>query len=214
MRKWRQYREIEQGEYFVIFGDCAQGGNDNNAMQFMSYTKLDIPLVYHSSGVAATMTTETLPTIEKLYDITGVTPMLALERNNGGASEMERFKVMNRAGKFLIYTMHVEGFTEDKEGTKLGWDTTSTSRPYMLGDLSNAIATQSLTIYDKPTIAEMRQFIINKNGKPEAAKGANDDLVMSAAGAWQLYQRTKVPVKQTSFRAYHNKMVERGDIDW
>ena len=59
----------------------------------------------------------------------------------------------------------------------------------MVGDLKSAIDTESLRIYDKQTIDELSTFIVNKRtGKPEAAPNTHDDMVMSLAIAWQLYQ--------------------------
>jgi hypothetical protein len=33
---FRLYRNPEPGEFFVVFGDCAQGGADKNFVQFLA----------------------------------------------------------------------------------------------------------------------------------------------------------------------------------
>ena len=193
MNKWRQYRQIERGEFFLIGGDCSQGGKDFNACQFMSKTKLDIPLVYHSRGVAAQMTREIFPIIEKIFDITEIKPMVALETANGGASEMDTLNVLNRLSKYSLFKMPSIGKTESPESKILGYVTSGGTRPILVGDGKNSIDGKIVRIYDKPTIKEMYAFIINKQGKPEAEIGANDDLVMSFNIVWQLYQICKTP---------------------
>ena len=58
----------------------------------------------------------------------------------------------------------------------------------MLQDLKEAIDGQLLKLYDKATVNELFTFIISKTGKPQAEQNTHDDLVMSLAIAWQLYQ--------------------------
>lgn len=188
---FRQYRQIEPGEFFVIFADTSYGAGDYCAVQFLSKTKLDVPLVYHSKTIATNMTNEIFPIIERIYDKTGVKPVIAYERQNGGAFEMDRLAGLNRHNKFDIYKMENWGSVDNPEPTRLGWDTTSATRPTMLQDLKDAIDHKSLILYDKPTITELYSFILARTTstiKAQAEKGSHDDLVMSLAGAWQLYQ--------------------------
>jgi hypothetical protein len=69
-----------------------------------------------------------------------------------------------------------------------GWDTTTVSRPRMLGDWLLAYESRSMRIYDKETQDQHQTFVVNQRGKPEASPGTHDDAVMSAAGMWQLMQ--------------------------
>jgi len=193
MLEWRQYRKIEPREFFLIAGDCSQGGNDFNACQFMSKTKMDVPLIYHSRGVAAQMTRDIFPIIEKIYDLTGVKPTVALETANGGVSEMDTLNVLNKSGKYNLFTMPTMGRTESPESKTLGYVTSGGTRPILVGDLKDAIDAKVIRIYDKPTVNEFYSFIKNKVGKPEAEQGMHDDLVMSLAISWQMYQTCNPP---------------------
>jgi hypothetical protein len=62
----------------------------------------------------------------------------------------------------------------------------------MLGDLKNCINAKTLTIYDQRTIMQLYNFIVNRQGKPEAAPSKHDDAVMALAIAWQLYLRVEL----------------------
>ena len=184
-----QYRELEDGEFLVAGGDCAQGGIDDNIVQFMSKDRQDVPIVLEMSGVAAGMTPVLHKLLEYVYDKTQVQPVIALERNMGGASEMERLRRMNMLNKYKLYHAKNIGTNEGETTTnKLGFSTTSLTRPKMLGDLKEVIDTQLITLYDKKTVEELGTFIVNRNGKPEAAPNTHDDRVMSLAIAYQLYQ--------------------------
>lgn len=194
----RLFRRPVRGEFFVVFGDCAQGGIDSNFAQFLSKDRVDVPLVLQMQGVAASMTPILHQTLEWLFDVTGVQPVVALERNMGGASEMERLRKLNRLNKYRIYIMKSFGKTTGERQTQLlGWNTDSASRPRMLGDLKEAIDSMQLTVYDEVTVSQLKKFIVTKAGRPEAAANAHDDGVMSLAGVYQLYQtETKITLEE------------------
>lgn len=195
----RRYRNWEKGEFVIIYGDTAWGGLDYSAAIFLSKTNLDTPLIYHAKVLASEMTPILHQEAEKIHDITGVQPVVCLERQNGGIAELERLATLNRLGKYRIYQQKTNMGTTDAvaETIKLGFDVNSATRPTMLSMLKEAIDNKLITIYDKPTINEMFSFIISQTSsswKAQAEQGAHDDLIMSLAGAWQLYQSENPPV--------------------
>lgn len=190
---FRRYRNYQPDEFYVVFADTSWGGTDYCATQFLSKTQLDVPVVYHSKALATEMTPLIHLELEKIYDQTKVKPVVAFERNNGGVAEMERLATLNRNGKYRIYVEKKNvGSTDVIEDTvKLGYTTSSATRPIMLSMLKEAIDHNLIRIYDKPTINEMFSFIVSQTStswKAQAENGAHDDLIMSLAGAWQLYQ--------------------------
>lgn len=205
---WRQYRVIERGEFFVIAGDCSQGGDDYNACQFMSKTRLDVPLVYHSQGVAAQMTRAVHPVIERISDVTGIKPTVAFETANGGASEMDTLDVLNKLGKYDLFTMPSIGKVSAPQSRILGYVTSGSTRPVVVGDLKDAVDKTVIGVYDIPTINEFYSFIKNKVGKPEAEAGMHDDLTISLGIAWQLAQicLAPEPVSQQAYEAVNTIM--------
>jgi hypothetical protein len=194
------------GEFFVVFGDCSQGGEDSNFVQFMSKTHGDIPLVFEMQGVAAEATPHIRDGLNWIFDRTKVKPVVALERNNGGASEIHNLINYND-GKYSIY------YAKDELGRptdKPGWDTTggvngTGTRPKMLGDWLKAYESRAITIYDEETQAQHQTFIVNKNGKPEGAPNTHDDAVMSCAGAWQMFL-TENPVTKVHRRVENKRL--------
>jgi hypothetical protein len=180
MGDFRRYRQYEPKEFLVAFADTAAGGGDYCAVQFLSKTKIDIPVVYHSHVLATEMTPRVHSELETIYDKTGVQPVISYERNNGGVFELERLASLNRLGKYRIYQQkkNVGSVDSTENAPKLGWDTNSATRPAMLSMLKEAIDSKLLKIYDKPTINEMFSFIINQTSsrwKAEAERGAHDD---------------------------------------
>jgi hypothetical protein len=203
MKPFRRYRQWKPDEFVLCYADTSWGGLDYSAAQFLSKDNIDVPLVYHAQGLASDMTPLLHQELERIFDITKVKPVVSYERNNGGIAELERLNKLNRLGKYRIYTQGTglgtqEGLVQDPEANlRLGHDTNSATRAPMLALLKDAIDNQLIRIYDKLTIMEMFSFVIkqtaNGNWKAEAENGAHDDLIMSLAGAWQLYQTERKP---------------------
>lgn len=195
----RTYRNWGVDEFVLCYADTSWGGLDYSAAQFLSKDKLDVPLVYHSRGLASDMTPILHQELNHIADVTQVQPVISYERNNGGIAELERLKKLNRDGKYRIYTQYTNVGRDERSlaDLKMGHDTNSATRPTMLAQLKDAIDNMLLTIYDKPTIEEMFSFVVkqtpNGNWKAEAEVGAHDDLIMALAGAWQMYQTESRP---------------------
>ncbi len=135
--------------------------------------------------------------LKRIYRETGIQPIIAYERNNGGGFEMDRLARLNRFGDYRIYTMkHLDPTGRVVDTGKLGWDTNTATRPKMLQELKDAVESEIVHVYHRQTVDEMFSFIISKTGKPEAEDGAHDDLVMALAIAWQLYQTEKPLLEQ------------------
>lgn len=198
---WRKYRDFEPGEFVVCFADTAAGGGDFCAAQFMSKTKLDVPLVYHKKTIASEMTPELHNELERIADKTGVSPVVAFERNNGGVFELERLATLNRKQKYRIYQQKTGVATTRPtlDAPKLGWDTNSATRPAMLGVLKEGIDNKLIKLYDRATVNEMFSFVevqTTRSWRAQAEVGAHDDLIMSLAGVYQLYQTEEPLVNQ------------------
>jgi len=193
---FKQFRPLKSNEFFVVGCDTSAGLSDYCTAQFLSKTYLDVPLVYQSPVIATEMTNIIFPVLVKINKVTGVQPVIAYERANGGLFEMDRLSSLNRNNDFTIFQMPVYGQIDPSDPTKLGWDTNTASRPKMLSDLKEAIDKRLIKIYDQTTIDELFSFIIAKttmSEKAQAEVGAHDDNVMALAIAWQLYQICKQP---------------------
>lgn len=60
-----------------------------------------------------------------------------------------------------------------------GWLTSQKTRPVMVAESVKFVREHCDLLHDKDTLQEMLQFVRNSKGRPEAASGAHDDLVMS-----------------------------------
>lgn len=183
-----QYRQYNKGEFFVVAVDTAAGGDDCVAGQFLSKTNLDVPVVIHAEESITAVTPKIHNELERIYLETGVKPVVAYERQNGGIFELERLQRLNKFGNYTIFLMPSLGKVDNADPTMLGWDTNGASRPKACQDLQEAINNKLVKLYHEETINELFSFIIHKSGKMAAEKNAHDDLVMALAIAWQMYQ--------------------------
>lgn len=64
---------------------------------------------------------------------------------------------------------------------KVGFATTSKTRPVIIADLVRLMREDCTIECDEDTLKEMLTFVKNKNGRAEASSGSHDDLVMALA---------------------------------
>jgi hypothetical protein len=189
----RVYRNIEPQEQLVAGYDLATGQKDFCAVQWISLTRNDVPLVLHTEETASRVTNELVLILEKLFDMTQKPVLVAPETNNGGVFEIDRMIAMNRRNAYTLYQQPSDlGKIADSAPIRYGWTTTSSSRPKMLADLKNAIDNRLLTIYDRKTVEELYSFVVVQRGsgawRAQAETGAHDDLVMALAIAYQTHE--------------------------
>lgn len=188
---FRQYRELEPREFIVVAVDTASGMGDYTATQFLSKTKVDVPLVYHSKKTTSDFIPELDRVLSNIFDKTGVKPVVALERNAGGSFLIDRLAGLNYKSKYEVFKMPSYGRVSPSDPSVFGWTTNTATRPKMLQDLKNAVDKKTIGIYDKETITEMYSFVLvttSTTTKAQAEQGAHDDLVMALAIVWQMYQ--------------------------
>ena len=98
----------------------------------------------------------------------------------------------NGVGLAVINTLKALGYPDmyyadwDGDRDRPGFRTTSRNRPVMLADLEEAVRNRQIVNHYGRLRDEMRVFIRNELGRPEAAPGHHDDLVMALGITWQM----------------------------
>lgn len=72
---------------------------------------------------------------------------------------------------------------------KLGWLTTSKSKPAMVDDYEEARRKEKIKVASRDLMNEETVFSYQDDGGTEAMPGYNDDLLISACIAWQMVKR-------------------------
>ena len=91
------------------------------------------------------------------------------------------------AAFYEVYKSKIDPYSncyiQMKRGQPWGWDTTPKSRVLLIEDFYKDVMNDKTAIYSKRLLEEIKTFSWQPNGKAEANKGYNDDLVLS----WSIY---------------------------
>jgi hypothetical protein len=111
-----------------------------------------------------------------------------VESNNHGLTTL---KALQKISYKNIYRQRKMNTRNPTPGESLGWRTTSVSKPLAIDELNASIRDGSIDIYDKSTIAELRTFVREANGKMHGSP--HDDRVMSLAISNQMLKHVWLP---------------------
>lgn len=136
---------------------------------------------------------------------------IAPEVNNHGISTV---KAIERTGYRRLYRRQSSPELMDveiKDTDRLGWRTDKLTRPVMLNDLKQALREQSFLVSSKSLLKELRTFVFDSKGKPQAQAGAHDDLVMASGIALQAHAHTPVsrPISEAELSRRRRDRKER-----
>ena len=110
------------------------------------------------------------------------TALIAVERMNHGHACLYA----------LATTYNYPQIFKDRD-EKPGWLTVDSKRTAAIDKLEQDHRSGNWECRDIDILGEIRTFVINKEGKAEAARGAKDDLVMTAVIAWDVIAKMPAP---------------------
>ena len=122
---------------------------------------------------------EVLEKIARVYNDAYLCP----EANNHGGTVLERLYQLRYPHIHFRTKLHSDGRTTREQG----WGTTQPSRHKIIEALEEDLH-NGVWVRDPETCKEMHTFIINDNGKPEAAGGYLDDRLFAAGIASQMWR--------------------------
>ena len=114
--------------------------------------------------------------------------LIGVESNNHGLTTL---KALQRDGYKNLYRQRRLAQRNPQATEILGWRTTAASKPLAIDELSKALRDGDLGLMDAHTIAELRTFIREDNGKMHGSP--HDDRVMSLAIANQMLKHVWLP---------------------
>lgn len=170
------YEDVKKGYPYVLGGDPAGVGSDE-----------------YCGDVINNITSEQCATLEILNDEIEYTrqmyclgkyfndALMAIEANYSTYPVKELY----RLGYENQYLREIDNGIEVKVQDKLGWWTSSATRPVLLGYLVQFVLDNVNKINKKKTLQQMLTFVRKQNGKKEAEEGFHDDRVMSLGIAYQ-----------------------------
>lgn len=189
---WSVWKWPDSNHSYCCFGDVAEGilsdpndaksDPDRSVSGILDRNRFDLPMTYYGRPDTIDFADQMIMA-SKYHNYSWASP----EMNSIGQSVLDAFK---RADYPFIYNReHKEETVQREDSKKLGWKTTLKTKKPMITDLQTATREHELQVYDIRFIEEMRVFIWNPQGKPQAETGEHDDCVDTLAGLLQLHQR-------------------------
>jgi hypothetical protein len=202
------WEEFQDGNSYLLVADVARGdGADYSSFQVIKLNTLEVVAEYQGKP-SLDMYAEVLDSSGREYG----NAMLVVENNNIGFSVLE--KLIERDYPNLYYSVKgTHEYIEQHAAAGMsnaiaGFTTSHKTRPLIVAKLEEFIRNKLITIYSNRTLSELQTFIWN-NGKPQAMRGYNDDLVMSLAIAcWVRDTALAVNSRNIEYKkAFLNSMV-------
>lgn len=114
--------------------------------------------------------------------------LIGVENNNHGLTTL---KALQRSGYRNIYRQRRLAQRSPQATEILGWRTTAASKPLAIDELGKALRDGDLVLFDYETVAELRTFVREDNGKMHGSP--HDDMVMALAIANQMLKHVWLP---------------------
>lgn len=196
------YEEVLQGYPYVGGGDTAGEGSDWNIGQFLNNVT-DNQVATLKIANDEDLYARQMYCLGKYYN----NALVAIE-TNFSTHPMKVLTELNYPNQY-IREERPDAFT-NRLSKIYGFNTNKATRPDALGKLRSIVRDKTEQLYDLDTLNEMTTFIVNEKGRPEAADGSHDDLIMALAIAYYIqFQQTTQVKKQKVEKTPLEKDLER-----
>tara|TARA_Y100000310_G_scaffold343339_1_gene450496 strand:+ start:1039 stop:2625 length:1587 start_codon:yes stop_codon:yes gene_type:complete len=179
-RNYHIWEEYCPGLEYLLVADVARGdGKDYSVFHVIKISTMEVVAEYQGKP-NIDMFANLLNSVGREYGDC----MLVVENNNIGFSVLEKLieaEYPNIYHSIKSTHEYVDQLgAEGKNSAVPGFTTSSKTRPLIVAKLEEFIRNGAVTIYSSRTVSELKTFVWN-NGKPQAMRSYNDDLVMSLA---------------------------------
>jgi hypothetical protein len=178
----RVWSEPETGKRYCIGADVAEGldGGDYSVADVRILPTGEQVAQWHGH-IAPDLFGHMLIALGKYYN----TALVGCESNNHGLLVNVILRDNHYPNIYAQKNIDDKG-SPDKETRKLGFATTSKTKPYIIDQLSAELREGTHGIACHETIREMQTFIVQENGSYAAQQSSHDDRVMSYAIAGEM----------------------------
>ena len=169
---------------YLVCADVARGdGKDYSVFHVLKLETMEFVAEYQGK-VTPDIFSRILHDASREYN----NALLVVENNSVGFAVLEKLIESNYENLYYsIKSTHeyVDKYTAETSSNSIaGFSTTSKTRPLIIAKMEEFVRNNLINIYSSRLYNEMKTFIWN-NGKPEAMRNYNDDLIMACAvGCW------------------------------
>ena len=161
-------------EPYVIGADVSLGVGQDYSSAVVMNNKYEVVALYRNNRIDPSLWGELLFYLGRYYN----NAFLAVESNSMGIATLQK---LDHMGYVNLYRQTKVANVSNEEGERLGFRTTSATKPAIIGNLKNLIDNEEVMIPSPIIIQELKDYIATDTGKTEAAPGCYDDTVISLA---------------------------------
>lgn len=179
---------------YCIGADVAEGlaHGDYSVAHVINATNGDVVAMWHGHVDPDLFGSDVLMDLGDWYN----GALIGVENNNHGLTTL---KALQRTGYRNIYRQRRLASRNPQITEMLGWRTTSASKPLAIDELAKALRDGELGLVCERTVAELRTFVRQDNGKMHGSP--HDDRVMSLAITNQMLKHVWLPEYTPSMAA-------------
>ena len=169
--------EPEKGKKYCIGADVSEG------LESGDYSSVDVIDVKSGQQVAHWHGHIAPDLLGKVIYVLGMwynKALVGIECNNHGLTTNITVRDLNYPNLYVQKAIE-GGYSGDKEQMRIGWLTTSKSKPYIIDQLSKDLREGTHGMACRETVQECQNYIVHPNGSYGAQSGCYDDRVMSYA---------------------------------
>jgi hypothetical protein len=202
---WKEYNPESK---YLLVGDVARGdGNDYSVFHIFDTKTMEQVAEYRGKPTTDLFSRILFDAGKEYGDA-----MLVVENNNIGYSVLE--KLIDAGYPNLYYSTkgtheYVEQYQAEAISNAIaGFTTSQKTRPLIIAKLEEFIRNELITINSIRSFQELKTFVW-RNGRPEAQRGYNDDLVISLSIAcWVRETVLEENTRELQYkRAFLNSMI-------
>lgn len=159
---------------YVVAADVALGVGQDSSAAVVLDSKHRVVALYRDNRIDPSLYGEFLFYLGRYYN----NALLCVESNSMGIATLQKLESMNYVN---LYKQTKIANVSNDEGVRLGFRTTSASKPAIIGNLKNLIENEEVNVPSNIMIQELKDYVSTATGKTEAAPGCYDDTVMALA---------------------------------
>jgi len=199
------YKYPKTEEAYALGADVALGvGKDSSAVVVMN-AKKEVCAVFRDNLIDPSAFGDLIFYLGRYYN----NALAAVESNSMGIATLNRLSQLRYTN---LYSQTKAANVSKEEGTRLGWRTTSSSKPMIIGFLKSAIENDEVWIPSKTMINELMSYTADNSGKTNASAGSNDDTVIALAIAVEVI-RTHADRMVTTNVTFAQKMGQFKEVN-
>jgi len=192
---------------YVIAADVSLGVGQDYSAAVVINKHYEIVAHYRNNKIDPSMWGDVLFYLGRYYN----NALLAVESNSMGIATLQK---LDSTGYVNLYRQTKIANVSSEEGVRLGFRTTSSTKPAIIANLKNLIENEEILIPSNQIIKELKDYISTDTGKTEAAPNCYDDSVIALAIACEVL-RTHWDKLNTSNVSWKQKMtVEQEPTHW